>query len=285
VNAVGLLLMVLFPAPVPSAAPPAPPPQARPVAPPQVEDPAEPEPSMTPEEEALSVPRSDAAIDQAWLAPTAFTQPRGTLTLEAHDILATATVGVVDRLQLTFRMVPEFLLGDWFLSGGFKVRALSSDFFHLAAFANASAIGADAIFTLGAVGTACTTATCGFAFSVYASADRFSKNPQPDDPGHWRTAFLYGASAVGRLARQLKAVAELNLVGNIPAGSGTSAAGAGAGMLGLRFFGQHAALTLGVFVVARQALASAPNRANGPWLLPAVSLAGRFDLSTRSTHP
>lgn len=165
-------------------------------------------------------------------------------------------------------------------------RYLSTEHVHGSIFADATSLGGDYVFTAGAVVTVCTSASCGGAFSVYGSVDPVNYRATGGMQTHWDTGYLYGASIVAALGTFTKIVAELNLVGHRgDAHLADSALAAGAGTLGVRFFGKHVAFTAGAFLVARQARPTFPNAEDGPLILPALSLVGRWDLPSAPRTP
>jgi hypothetical protein len=173
--------------------------------------------------EALEAPglarearESDARVDAAWAAPTALTQPKGTMTFTLYElVLPNVTVGVTDRLQVGGG------IGGFFLSRSTtllwdamaKVSLGESGRAHFALFAGAGGIGSGgSLYAYGAgpVASVCVDLGCETVLSTSVVAGAFHINVE-EGPSN-RRGIIVSPTAVVALARHLKLVGELHWI-------------------------------------------------------------------------
>src|SRR5262245_44243190 len=66
----------------------------------------------------VPAPVGDVQADEAWISPTALTQPRGTVTFSDHELLwGTVTIAPHERFQITVRGAPYLPGGAWLTAG------------------------------------------------------------------------------------------------------------------------------------------------------------------------
>jgi hypothetical protein len=154
--------------------------------------------------------------DSAWLAPTALTVPARSITMALHEgVLARATFGVTERLQLwggtswtVFAGVPLWELGA-------KLRVVSVGRFHAALVAEHFGFRFDQWTGLlatggGVVGSFCLDEACASVVSVSGLGGWLYLDGDDVAP-ETHAGFLVSPSAVVRVARYLKLVVETHV--------------------------------------------------------------------------
>jgi hypothetical protein len=220
-----------------------------------------PPPTAAASDTPLAARLEDPQVDQAWLSPTALTQPAGTVTLENHELLVGGvTVAPLDRLQLSLVGVLPVLRDSRLLQGVAKLRVLDAGPLHVSLMAGGGF--ERALFTVaeyerpllsaGAVASLCVSPACRGIVSLYALANFGSETAFDSSTGGSRTRrftkVYYGGSVVAPLSQRFKAVAELDIVGESHPDwpQRSNAAWVTTGMLGLRIHGRRVAGTVGL---------------------------------------
>ena len=179
------------------------------------------EPGDSPTDSAvdpLGARRDDGGMDQAWVAPTALTQPAGTVTVHDHELLIVgATWAPVERLQMT---IAGTSIGSSFGAllasakvrvldiGRFQLAILGGGVFDFATYTTGRHLGA------GAVASVCLNAKCGALVTAYGMAGPFQTLGSVDDGGGVSgTSVLFGGNALIPLSLRFKLVLEVDLAG------------------------------------------------------------------------
>lgn len=226
--------------------------------------------------EPLSARRDDSAMDQAWLAPTALTQPARTLTIDNHELdVVGATYAVFERWQVT--VAGTIYPAGSGLAAMTKVRALDMGRYHAALLAGGGKLAEGNLLYGGAAASACLDVACGVVVSLYGIAGPHVRTlPESGGTNYGALLLTYGASAILPVARRLKVVTEVDVVGHELCDTCESnAVERLVAFAGARVHGAGFALTLGAAVSAR----TYPGDRR-PWahlsVLPAGSLTYRF---------
>jgi hypothetical protein len=158
---------------------------------------------------------TDARVDAAWAAPTALTQPKGTMAFTLYElVLPNVTVGVTDRLQVGGGV------GDFFFARSgvliwdamAKLALAEGGRAHFALFAGAGGIGSGGsklyAYGAGPVASVCVDRGCESVLSTSFVVGGFHMNLEegPDN----KAGVIVSPSAVVALARHLKLVGELH---------------------------------------------------------------------------
>jgi hypothetical protein len=166
---------------------------------------------------------SDPNIDRGFLAPTAMTQPAGSVTYNNYELLLHGvTYGITDRVQASVTVLSPIVRDMPFVGfAAVKGRIVATDRFHLALQGSAgvghffgdSADGT--LYSVGAGGFAsyCLRDDCSSLASASATYQLISASGASSGPVH---TIVYGGSIVHRVARNIKLLGEV-----------TSAAGRG----------------------------------------------------------
>jgi hypothetical protein len=176
-------------------------------------------PEATPEVPEAGLAReareTDARVDSAWAAPTALTQPKGTMSFTLYElVLPNITVGVTDRLQVDVGIGDFFFARNglllWDAEAKFAVG--ESGRAHFALFAGAGGIGSGGLYAYGAgpVASVCIDLGCESVLSTSVVAGGLHINTEDGPPN--RAGVIVSPSAVVALARHLKLVGELHWV-------------------------------------------------------------------------
>jgi hypothetical protein len=182
---------------------------------------------------------ADPNMGNAWLAPTAFTMPKGKWAFHNHELLVMgASYGLTDRLQLSARMlVPmesEHLL--WLALASAKARLVSQGRFHLSVHGSFNHVGETNGATAGGAVSVCIDSNCDSSLNAYAGAGLVRED------GRSRWPLLVSGSLIAKLTGRVKLIAEVDAGRTV---RGTWADGH-IGWFGVRFYNKHLATDLGV---------------------------------------
>lgn len=226
--------------------------------------------------EPLSARRDDSAMDQAWLAPTALTQPAGTLTLSNHELdVVGATFAPFEHWQVG--VAGTIYPAGYGLAAMTKVRVLDIGRYHAAFLGGAGKLAEGSFLYGGAAASACLDIPFGAVVSLYGIAGPHLRTlPESGGTNYGALLLTYGASAILPVARHLKVVTEVDVVGHeLCETCESNAVERLVTFTGARVYGAGFALTLGVAVGTR----TYPGDRR-PWahlnVLPAGSLTYRF---------
>jgi hypothetical protein len=169
----------------------------------------------------LPAQKNDPRADFAFLAPTALTQPKGTVTLSLYELLMLrATFALTDRVQISAGLALTVFAGwpAWEL--GIKIAVFEAGRLHLALAAEhlgvQGAWSGSLVMGGGAVATYCLDDGCASMVSTSVLAGVIYSTHDEGAPDTEETGVLISPSFVLALARRLKAVAELHIIAAEP---------------------------------------------------------------------
>jgi hypothetical protein len=175
-------------------------------------------PLVVAEPPARAATAADPNLDRGFVLPTAMTQPAGSITYNNYELLLHGvTFGVTDRIQVSATVLAPIVEGMP-LAGllALKGRIYAGERLHLAL--QGSVGGArevsgsgDGAFTAGAglLASACLRQDCSSLLSGSLTYQRFGSDAN---------GLVYGVSAVHRVGRHVKLLAEVASAGSIEAG-------------------------------------------------------------------
>jgi len=229
--------------------------------------------------------RTDGGMDQAWLAPTALTQPAMSLTVHDHELaILGATFAPVERWQITIAAVPIPVGFNAAVST--KLRLLDLWRLHVALIGGAGSLMLNRLVGGGVVASVCLDAACSSVVSAHGLAGPQKGQLEHGGDTH-STAVAFGASGIFSVLPGIKIVTEAHVVGqqNCDLHCTDEVFGTILGFVGLRFHSRSFAATVGAAVAAESSMyyVTLPATATTPmerrWSiqpLPAGSLSFRF---------
>lgn len=229
--------------------------------------------------------RTDAGMDQAWLAPTALTQPAMSLTVHDHELaILGATFAPIERWQITIAASPIPLGFNAAVST--KVRLLDVSRLHVALIGGAGTLLVNRLVFGGAVASVCLDAACASVVSAHGLAGPQRGQLEHGGDTH-QTAVAFGASGIFSILPDIKVVTEAHVAGqqNCDLHCTDEVFGTLLGFVGMRFHSRSFAATFGLALTAESSMyyVTLPATATTPmerrWSLhplPAGSLSFRF---------
>ena len=158
-----------------------------------------------------SATNNDVFGDRAWLSPTAFTQPKGSLALAYHQLPAPmstlfASWGVTDRVHLTAAVARDWDSADDSAAGmAAKIQILKLDRLAIAASGGAWRVSDTSVFSGGASGSYCIDRAC----RSLASLSLTGIFPDVD---HEPPLVLIGGSLISHLSDHFRLVVEVDVI-------------------------------------------------------------------------
>jgi hypothetical protein len=253
---------------------------------------AEPSVASVPErtDDRFAGRRTDVGMDQAFLAPTALTQPAMSLTVHDHELAVLgATFAPVERWQITIAAMPPWVFNipkTFNAAVSTKLRLLDVSRLHVALIGGAGWLALNRLIVGGVVASVCLDDTCASVVSAHGLAG--PKRGKLDYGGESHSiAVAFGASGIFSVHRAIKIVTEAHVGGlqNCNLHCTDDVVGTLLGFAGLRFHVRSFAATVGVAVAAESSMyyVTLPGTATTPmerrWSiqpLPAGSVSFRF---------